>query len=76
MENLMIMGVWVLAILITFVSIPVQYKIIGIIVSIVLIAVSTYIARRNNRLSTTSLLMNLIIIGWDLAMLYSIVSVR
>ena len=76
MENQMMIGVWIIAILVSFVPMPVLYKIIGIVVSIVFIAVSTSLARRNNRLTTTSLVINLIVIGWDLAVLYSVLSVR
>ena len=72
----MMIGVWIIAILVSFVPMPVLYKIIGIVVSIVFIAVSTSLARRNNRLTTTSLVINLIVIGWDLAVLYSVLSVR
>lgn len=72
----MIIGVWILAILISFVPMPVTYKIIAIIASIVLIAASTYLSKRNGRLTTTTLIINLIIIGWDLAVLYSMLAVR
>lgn len=70
MENLMTIGVWVIAIAISFVPMPVMYKIIGIVVSIILIAIVTYMLKRSNRLSTMSLIINLIIIGWDLAVVY------
>lgn len=74
----MMVAVWVIAILIYFVPMPATYKIIGIVVSIGLIAVYIIIAKRNNRLSTISLVINLIIIGWDLAVLfmYSALSAR
>lgn len=68
--------VWVIAILISFVPMPLLYKIIGIVASIVLIAWVTYIAHRNNRLSTMTLVINLVIIGWDLAVLYGASSAR
>lgn len=70
MENQVIVAVWVIAILVSFVPMPLMYKIIGIIVSIVLIAWVTYMAHRNNRLTTTTLIINLLIIGWDLAIIY------
>ena len=70
MESQMTIVVWVIAILVSFVPMPLLYKIIGIVVSIILIAAVTYIARRNNRLSTTTLVINLLIIGWDLAVVY------
>jgi len=70
MENQAMIAVWVIAILISFVPMPLMYKIIGIIVSIILIAWVTYMAHRNNRLTTTTLIINLLIIGWDLAIIY------
>jgi hypothetical protein len=76
MENQMTIVVWVIAILISFVPMPLLYKIIGIVASIVLIAWVTYIAHRNNRLSTMTLVINLVIIGWDLAVLYGASSAR
>jgi uncharacterized membrane protein len=68
--------VWIIAILVSFVPMPLLYKIIGIIASIILIAVITYRAHRNNRLSTMALVVNLIIIGWDLAVVYMALSAR
>jgi hypothetical protein len=76
MESQMTIVVWVIAILVSFVPMPFLYKIIGIVVSIILIAAVTYIARRNNRLSTTALVINLLIIGWDLAIVYMALSAR
>ncbi len=76
MENQMTIVVWVIAILVSFVPMPLLYKIIGIIISIILIAAVTYIARRNNRLSTTTLVINLLIIGWDLAIVYMALAPR
>lgn len=76
MENQMIIGVWIIAILVSFVPMPLMYKIIGIVVSIILIAASTYMAYRNNRLSTMTLVINLLIIGWDAAVVYMAVSAR
>lgn len=76
MENQMMIAVWIIALLISFVSMPLQYKIIGIIISIILIALYTYNAQRNNRLSKTNLVINLIVIGWDLSILYSALSSR
>lgn len=76
MEGEMTIVVWIIAILISFVPMPLLYKIIGIIASIVLIAWVTYIAHRNNRLSTMTLVINLVIIGWDLAVLYGASSAR
>ena len=76
MENQMIIGVWIIAILVSFVPMPLLYKIIGIVVSIILIAASTYMAYRNNRLSTMTLVINLLIIGWDAAVVYMAVSAR
>ncbi len=76
MENQMTIAVWVIAILVSFVPMPVTYKIIGIIVSIILIAAITYIAHRNNRLTAMTLVINLLIIGWDLAVVYMALSVR
>jgi hypothetical protein len=70
MENQMTIVVWVIAILVSFVPMPLTYKIIGIIVSIALIAAITYRLHRTNRLSTTTLVVNLLIIGWDLAVVY------
>ncbi len=70
MENQMVIAVWVIAILVSFVPMPLMYKIIGIVVSVILIAAYTYIASRNHRLSKTSLVINLIIIGWDLSIVY------
>lgn len=62
--------VWIIAILVSFVPMPLTYKIIGIIVSIILIALVTYMLKRTNRLSTTNLIINLLIIGWDVAVVY------
>ena len=76
MENQMIIGVWIIALLVSFVPMPLMYKIIGIVVSIILIAASTYMAYRNNRLSTMTLVINLLIIGWDAAVVYMAVSAR
>jgi uncharacterized membrane protein len=76
MENQMIIGVWIIAILVSFVPMPLMYKIIGIVVSIILIAASTYMAYRNNRLSTMTLVINLLIIGWDSAVVYMAVTAR
>lgn len=70
MENQLIIGVWILAIFISFVPMPVMYKIAAIVASIILIALATYIAKRNNRLSTMNLVINLIIIGWDMAVVF------
>jgi uncharacterized membrane protein len=70
MENQMTIAVWIIAILVSFVPMPFNYKIIGIIISIVLIAWITYQAKRNNRLTTTNLVINLLIIGWDLAIVF------
>lgn len=76
MENQMTVVVWIIAILVSFVPMPLLYKIIGIIVSVVLIAWVTYIAHRNNRLSALTLVINLLIIGWDLAVVYMALSAR
>ena len=70
MENQMTVVVWIIAILVSFVPMPLLYKIIGIVVSIILIALITYRAHKNNRLPTTTLVINLLIIGWDLAVVY------
>ncbi len=70
MENQITIAVWVIAILVSFVPMPLMYKIIGIIACIILIAWMTYMAHRNNRLSALSLVINLLIIGWDLAVVY------
>lgn len=70
MENMMMTAVWIIAILINFFPMPLTYKIIGIIISIVLIAAYTYIAHRNNRLNKMTLVINLVVIGWDLAVVY------
>jgi hypothetical protein len=70
MDNQMTIAVWIIAILVSFVPMPLMYKIIGIIVSIALIAAITYRAHRNNRLTSTTLVINLLIIGWDLAVVY------
>ncbi len=72
----MMTAVWIIAILIFLVPMPLMYKIIGIIVSIILIAAYTYIAYRNNRLSKTTLIINLVVIGWDLAVVFGAVSGR
>lgn len=69
-------GVWIITLLISFISMPLIYKIFGIIVSIALIAAYIFIASRNNRLSKTSLVINLIIIGWDLAIVYGALSTQ
>jgi hypothetical protein len=74
MENVMTIGVWIIAILVSFVPMPAMYKIIGIVVSIILIALVTYMLTRSNRLSTMSLVINLLIIGWDLAAVYTSLS--
>lgn len=66
----MIVVTWIIAVIVAFVPMPFMYKIIGIIISIILIAVYTYIASSNHRLSKTNLVINLIIIGWDLAEVY------
>jgi len=70
MEGEMTIVVWIIAILVSFVPMPLTYKIIGIIVSIILIALVTYMLKRTNRLSTTNLIINLLIIGWDVAVVY------
>ncbi len=70
MENQAMIAVWAIAILVSFVPMSLMYKIIGIIVSIILIAWITYTAHRNNRLTTTTLIINLLIIGWDLAIVF------
>ena len=69
-------GVWIITILISFVPMPFMYKIFGILVSVALITGYIIIARRNNRLSTMSLVISLIIIGWDLAVVYMALSNR
>lgn len=76
MENRLMIGVWIISLLISFVPMQLMYKIIGIIVSIILIAVYTAMAQQKNRLSKTSLVLNLLIIGWDLAVLYNLRSRR
>jgi len=76
MENQLMIGVWIITILISFVPMPLIYKIFGIIMSIILIALYIILARRNNRLSTMSLVLNLIVIGWDLAIVYMALSNR
>lgn len=70
MENMMTIAVWVIAILVSFVPMPLIYKVVGIIVSILLIIWITYFAYRSNRLTTMTLVINLLIIGWDLAVVY------
>lgn len=70
MENVMTIAVWVIAIAISFVPMPLAYKVTGIAISIMLIAWITYQAKRANRLSTVNLIINLLIIGWDAAILY------
>ena len=72
----MIIAVWIIAILVSFIPMPFEYKIIGIIVSVVLIAISTYISHRKNTLTPMTLIINLLIIGWDLAIVYMAVSAR
>jgi hypothetical protein len=76
MENQMMIGVWIITVLITFIPMPLMYKIIGIVVSIALIAAYIVIARRNSRLSTMSLVISLLVIGWDLAVVYIALSNR
>ncbi len=76
MESQMIIAVWIIAILVSFIPMPFEYKIIGIIVSVVLIAISTYISHRKNTLTPMTLIINLLIIGWDLAIVYMAVSAR
>jgi len=76
MENQMMIGVWVLALVMSFVPMPHTYKIIGVILSIFLIVAVTYIAHKNNRLPRTNLIINLLIIGWDAAILYQLLSAR
>ncbi len=71
MENQMTIAVWIIAILVSFVPMSVTYKIIGIIVSIILIALVTYKLKRSNRLAPMTLVVNLLIIGWDLAVVYT-----
>lgn len=67
----MTIAVWIIAILVSFVPMSVTYKIIGIIVSIILIALVTYKLKRSNRLAPMTLVVNLLIIGWDLAVVYT-----
>lgn len=76
MENIMMIGVWVLALVISFVPMSLTYKVTGITVSIMLIAAVTYMAHRNNRLSKTNLVINLIIIGWDIVIVYSALTAK
>lgn len=76
MENKMMVGVWVLAFVLSFVSMPLTYKIAGVILSIFFIVAITYMAHKNNRLSKTNLIINLIIIGWDASILYSLLMAR
>jgi hypothetical protein len=70
MENQMMIVVWIIAILINFIPMPVMYKILGIILTIILLALYVFIQHRNNRLSKASLVLCLVVIGWDLAVLY------
>jgi len=76
MENQMMIGVWIISLLMSFIPMSLTYKIVGTVICIALIAGYIIIASRNNRLSKVSLIINLIIIGWDLAVLYTMVSVR
>jgi uncharacterized membrane protein len=70
MENQLTIAVWIIAILVSFVPMPFTYKIIGIIISIILISIVTYMLKRRNRLTTMNLVINLLIIGWDLAIVF------
>ena len=70
MENVMTIAVWVIALVVSFVPMPLAYKLTGITISIMLIVWITYQAKRANRLPTTNLIINLLIIGWDVAILY------
>jgi len=72
----MMIGVWIISLLMSFIPMSLTYKIVGTVICIALIAGYIIIASRNNRLSKVSLIINLIIIGWDLAVLYTMVSVR
>ncbi len=76
MENKLMIGVWILAFLISFVPMSATYKITGVALSVVLIAISTYMAYEGKRLSKTNLVINLIIIGWDIAIVYSALSAK
>jgi hypothetical protein len=76
MENQLMTAVWIITILIFVVPMPLIYKIIGIIVSIILIALYTYIAYKNHRLNKITLIINLVVIGWDLAVVFGAVSGR
>lgn len=69
-------GVWILAFLISFVPMSATYKITGVALSIGLIAISTYMAYEGKRLSKTNLVINLIIIGWDIAIVYGALSAK
>lgn len=70
----MMMGVWILALAMSIVPMPITYKIIGVIVSIFFIVALTYTAHRNNRLPKTNLVINLVIIVWDAVILYQLLS--
>lgn len=70
MENILTILVWVIAIAIYFLPMPLLYQIIGIIISVILIALYLIIANRNRSLSKISLVINLLVIGWDLAVVY------
>lgn len=76
MENMIMYAVWVVALLVDFVPMPLVYKIAGIVLSIILLAAYIIIAKRNNRLSTITLIISLIVIGWDLAVVYGALSGR
>lgn len=76
MENIMMIGVWVLAFVISFVPMSLTYKVTGITVSIMLIAAVTYMLHRKKLLSKTNLVINLIIIGWDIAIVYSALTAK
>lgn len=76
MENQLVIALWIIAIAVSFIPMPLMFKIIGVILSIILIAIYIVIAKRDNQLSTTSLIINLLIIGWDLAVLYGLLTAR
>jgi hypothetical protein len=67
MENVMTVGVLMIAIAINFVPMPITFKIIGIVASIILIALVTYFLYRAKRLSPLMCVINLVTIGWELA---------
>jgi hypothetical protein len=69
MENIMSIAVLMIAIAISFVPMPFTYKIIGIVMSIILIALVTYLLYQAKRLPMLMLVINLITIGWELAIL-------